>query len=257
MGIKYGSRDRTWNGSRTLKTGSGANARRLPLPEVRFLELMNQLDPTLREVVRRALFEDRDRFQKFASAPASTRGHHSGRSGNLLHTIDVAECALLLARHYEELVDKQVVLAAALLHDLGKCEEYQDSSGETTMSDAGEMVGHKVIGCAMVWAALEPLRTTNTERALAVMNAVASTLNRSYDLRGPATLEATIVSRADQLSAAADLYRESMRASGYSFVGVKHQHLPERPRHPYALATVVRAAEAVPWVSARAQRYGN
>lgn len=255
MGIKYGGRATRWGVSRPMNTSRSTQNRNLPLPELRFSNLMGELEPPLQDVVRRAFFDDPERFVKFASARASAHGHHSVRGGNLLHTIDVAECALLLAKHYEELVDKQVVLAAALLHDIGKSEEYEDTPRGAALSEAGEM-GHKLVGFGMAWAALEPLRKTNSGRAHAILNAIGCASRQSYDLRRPATLEAMIVSKADQLSAAADLFRESMRNAGNRFAGVKHPHLPERPRHPRALITDIAASSlAQATALTRVQRY--
>jgi putative nucleotidyltransferase with HDIG domain len=259
MGIKYSSRfgasASSSSGNATCRaTGSG-----LPLPAVRLLELIDQLEPDLNEVVRRALFEKPGTFEKFAAAPASVNGHHRTRGGNLVHTIEVAECALLLARYFQGVVDKQVVLASALLHDLGKCEEYELTPRGTFTSEAGKMVGHKAMGWAMAWAALEPMWKKRSKTALAVMNTLASTSGRSFDLRGPATLEAEIVSKADQLSAAADIYRESLRNSGNSYYGVKHPHMKEHPRHPVALLPEMRKVTPItqsPRLS-RSQRFGG
>jgi putative nucleotidyltransferase with HDIG domain len=244
MGLKYGSRSSNQRAAWQTTAVPPTTAGDLHLPEVRLLHLMDQLEPEFREVVRRALFDGPGRFEKFASAPASANGHHRARGGNILHTVEVAEMALMVASYYGSLVDKQIVLTSALLHDLGKCEEYDQTARGTFMSEAGQMVGHKTIGAAIVWAALEPLHKTSTKRALAVMNAVASSSGRSFDLRGPSTFEAAIVNKADQLSAEADLYRESLRNCGNNYIGIKHPHMQERPRHPVALRPVTKAASA-------------
>jgi 3'-5' exoribonuclease len=260
MGLKYGSRR---NGestfSQAMATAPATTTHPANLPELRLSHLMAQLEPAFREVVQRALFDEPGRFEKFASAPASANGHHRARGGNLLHTIDVAECALMLANRYESLVDKQIVLTSALLHDLGKCEEYDQTPRGTFMSEAGKMLGHKTIGIAMVWAALEPLRRTSARRAMAVMNVVAAASGRSFDLRGHSTLEAAIVNKADQLSATADLFRESLRNSGNNYFGVRHPHLQEHPRHPVALLPATKPATVAtrsPRLT-RSQRFGG
>jgi 3'-5' exoribonuclease len=260
MGLKYGGRRGGENTSRQSNTAAPASTTdALNMPELRLSHLMNQLEPDFREVVQRALFEEPGRFEKFASAPASANGHHRIRGGNLLHTVEVAEIALILAGYFGSLVDKQIVLTSALLHDLGKCEEYDQTASGTFMSEAGKMLGHKAAGIAMVWAALEPLRRTSARRALAVMNAVASASGRSYDLRGHSTLEAAMVNKADQLSATADLFRESLRKCGNNYFGVRHPHLQEHPRHPVALLTTTQPAPAATQSArlSRSQRYGG
>lgn len=219
------------------------------------MSLLQTLEPAFREVVRQALFDVNGRFTKFAMAPSSAAGHHSMPGGNLLHTLDVADCALQIAARYEGLVDNQVLLTAALLHDIGKAEEYQKLPHAVTLSEWGAMLGHKLLGCAMVWTALEPLRAQSEERALAVMNAIGSSAGRSFDMRGPATLEAIILSKADQISAAADLYRQSLQ-SCRAFQGLRHRHLAEAPRHPCALPRLPDASAPKPPIqSSRAKWY--
>ncbi len=60
--------------------------------------------------------------------PAAPRKHHAFRGGLALHTLSVAKLALALARILEEVygieVDKDLVLATAILHDLYKLYQY-------------------------------------------------------------------------------------------------------------------------------------
>lgn len=215
------------------KNKGGGTCRATSMAEVTFLKLMAELEPELREAVRCAFFEPPERFEAFAAAPASLNGHHNIPGGNLRHTVDVAQKALALAgdsRH----VDRHVLLAACLLHDIGKCEEYVETAGGTRMSESGSLLGHKVSGLLISAQALQPLMAKSKLRVLTVLNAIACT-SRSYDYRGPMTLEAHILSKADQLSATSDLFEQSWRASGNRFHGKRHPHLAEPPKHPCAL----------------------
>lgn len=237
----------------TNKGGGSATS----LAEATFLRLMGELEPELREAVRAAFFDVPGRFEAFISVPSSLSGHHNFPGGNLVHTVDVAEKALALAGQRRH-IDRHVLLASCLLHDIGKCEEYVQAAGRMRTSDTGRLLGHKLTGFLMSSRALQPLMATSQRRALAVLNAISCTASRSYDFRGPGTLEAFVLSRADQISATSDLFEQSWRASGGRFHGVAHPHLKEPPKHPCALASSVACPPAPPqtaWISARAKRY--
>lgn len=239
------------------KNKGGCASRPTSLAEGTFLKLMGELEPELREAVRRAFFEPPERFEAFATAPSSLNGHHNSPGGNLRHTVDVAQKALALASNCSH-VDRHVLLAACLLHDIGKCEEYVQTAGRMRMSDTGRLLGHKLTGFVISSQALQPLMAKSKLRALAVLNAIACTASKSFDLRGPGTQEAHILSKADQLSATSDLYEQSWRASGGRFHGVRHPHLAELPQHPCALGSSVSCPSAAPqtaWISARAKRW--
>lgn len=76
--------------------------------------------------------------------PAAKSMHHAYRGGLLEHVVSMGELALLLAGHYREL-DRDLMLAGVLFHDLGKLREL----GAMPANDytlEGRLVGHVVIG---------------------------------------------------------------------------------------------------------------
>jgi 3'-5' exoribonuclease len=79
--------------------------------------------------------------------PAAVTVHHAYRGGLLEHILKVAESGQALARAYG--VDADLLLAGAVLHDLGKLEELT-CDGATTYSRSGNLLGHITIGLAMV-----------------------------------------------------------------------------------------------------------
>ena len=58
-------------------------------------------------------------YVPFLTHPAATRNHHEYCSGLLYHSVTVAKLAALLADFYGN-VDRDILIAGALLHDLGK-----------------------------------------------------------------------------------------------------------------------------------------
>lgn len=79
-------------------------------------------------------------YQEFLTHPAATRNHHEYCSGLLHHSIGVAKLVCALADTYPTL-DKEILVAGALLHDIGKIEEL---SGPIipTYTIEGRLIGH-------------------------------------------------------------------------------------------------------------------
>ena len=87
-----------------------------------------------------SLLSDEDIASRLRLAPAAKAMHHAYAGGLLEHTLSVARLCLRLADHYPQL-DRQVLLAGAVCHDLGKIWEL--SSGLTVdYTQAGRLVGH-------------------------------------------------------------------------------------------------------------------
>lgn len=75
--------------------------------------------------------------------PASVVMHHNYRSGLLEHTLSMAQIGMDLANHYN--VDVDLLMTGIFLHDIGKVKEIT-SELEASYSDAGNLIGHIVLG---------------------------------------------------------------------------------------------------------------
>lgn len=96
-----------------------------------------------------AFFSDREFYQRFTTAPAAKSMHHAYLGGLLEHTVAVARLAEAVSRLYPGL-DADLLLAGALLHDLGKTEELTYREYPFGYSNRGRLVGHLVIGTEMI-----------------------------------------------------------------------------------------------------------
>ena len=65
--------------------------------------------------------------------------HHAFRSGLLEHTVSMTTVARILARNYR--LHEDIVVAGALLHDLGKIWELEIDSS-ISYTDDGRLIGH-------------------------------------------------------------------------------------------------------------------
>ena len=87
-----------------------------------------------------AVLKDQEIHELWLKAPAAKGVHHAYVGGLLEHSLSVAGVVLRLADHYPYL-DRQVLLAGALFHDLGKLWEF--SGGLVNdYTDEGRLLGH-------------------------------------------------------------------------------------------------------------------
>lgn len=97
-------------------------------------------DTWIRQLLSALFQEDGALRAAFAQAPAAKSMHHAYLGGLLEHTLSVAGLADRACAHYPDL-NRDLVLAGVLLHDVGKTAElaYERSFGYT---DAGNLLGH-------------------------------------------------------------------------------------------------------------------
>jgi 3'-5' exoribonuclease len=91
----------------------------------------------------------------YKRAPAAKVMHHAYLGGLLEHVVSLCGMARAVAAHYPEL-DVDLLLTAALLHDVGKLEElcYERAIGYTTQ---GQLLGHIVMELETVTRAIDKI----------------------------------------------------------------------------------------------------
>ena len=168
---------------------------------------------TLRRVLD-LFFGDAGFRERFEAAPGSTQGHHAKLGGLLQHTWEVTNIARQTARTMGRKINQDLVLVGALLHDVGKVEAYEVGPGGFTYTPCGLLVGHVVLGTLML------------ERRIAAVGADVCTPGQLLELQHmilshhgslefgspvvPMTAEAEIVHRADEASAKATDFLETL-----------------------------------------------
>jgi 3'-5' exoribonuclease len=104
-------------------------------------------DPDLRALVGAFLGDGAFRAQ-LRRAPCTRSGHHAYLGGLLEHTVAVATLALETCALHPRL-NSDVLITAALLHDIGKLREFE-LGAEIAFSEEGSLVGHVVLGQQMI-----------------------------------------------------------------------------------------------------------
>ncbi|WP_031407424.1 MULTISPECIES: HD domain-containing protein [Thiomonas] len=202
--------------------------------------LIAELPASYQRLFHAVLWEE-NRFWGFCTGPSSMHGHHNGTSGNLRHTVEVAEQvrALCAERLY---VHRDLAVLSALLHDCGKAVEYRlKPDGSWGLSDRGRLLGHRVTAIEWIAAAMARwairLPHGHAQVLLHNLSAVAHA-PRWMGLREPQTPEAEILSLADRLSGTDDLMQRCLPDAGGW--GHYHRHLG---RQPFRVAATQAAAE--------------
>jgi 3'-5' exoribonuclease len=91
-----------------------------------------------------AVFKDEEILRRFKTAIGAKNVHHAYAGGLLEHTLSVSELCMRLCDHYPEL-DRQVLLAGAIFHDIGKAWELSGGIAND-YTDEGRLIGHISIG---------------------------------------------------------------------------------------------------------------
>jgi 3'-5' exoribonuclease len=107
-------------------------------------------DPALRQVVERVLFTE-PVAADFRRAPCTRAGHHAYVGGLLEHTVAVGTLVLELCQLHARL-DSDLLMAAALLHDVGKAREFTYGA-EFGITEEGRLLGHLALGAEIVGTA--------------------------------------------------------------------------------------------------------
>lgn len=158
------------------------------------------------------LFDDATFRSRFERCPASIAGHHARLGGLLQHTCEVARLALAMAE-LTPAADRDLVLAGALLHDIGKVESYRYEGGFDSTS-AGRALGHVALGCLMVDRAVcGAPRLPCTAAELELLHHLILSHHGRLEFGSPVpplTLEAEILSHADMVSARTASFTEAL-----------------------------------------------
>jgi 3'-5' exoribonuclease len=166
-------------------------------------ELLDSIgDSALRSLAIALLGPDAHTGPGFRLAPAAKHNHHAYLGGLLEHTLSVTRLCQRLADHYGDALDRDLLVTAALLHDVGKVRELGARAG-FPYTDEGKLLGHILLGLQMVDEAAAGVPELAPTRLLLLRHVIAAHQGR-YEWqspREPATLEALVLHYADDLDA--------------------------------------------------------
>ena len=176
-----------------------------PIPFEQMCEDLAELigtvqQPHLRELLDRLLGEDTETGSRWRVAPAAKVYHQAYRHGLLEHSLSVAQGVSAMASTFPG-IDRDVAVAGALLHDVGKIEAYEQTGGAIDLSDAGKLQGEIPLGYYRVHREIDAIPGFPPDIAQAVLHIVLShhgKLEHGSPVT-PCTREATLVHMIDNL----------------------------------------------------------
>ena len=176
-----------------------------------FAELMNIVESRIANIPLRQLVADilEQNREQLLVLPAAKKNHHAYLSGYLEHVLNVTRTCCHLAEKYADLYDdldpplnKDVIVAGAVLHDIGKLRELSSGPAGADYTPAGCLIGHVLQGRDIVREAATG-RPIDPETLLRLEHVVIShqRLPEWGAPKPPMTPEALIVHYADDLDA--------------------------------------------------------
>lgn len=115
-------------------------------------ELLGLIDSVenayIKQLLRAFFVEDESFVKKFRRSSAAKTMHHGFVGGLLEHTLSVTKLCDYYCTCYP-LLKRDLLLAAAMFHDMGKTRELS-LFPENDYTDDGQLLGHIVIGCEML-----------------------------------------------------------------------------------------------------------
>jgi 3'-5' exoribonuclease len=163
-------------------------------------------EPALRGLVLHILQTNRE---SLLSLPAATRNHHAFVGGYLEHVLSVTRTCVYLADKYDDCypdlrprLDKGLVVAGGILHDIGKLREIRQEPQGAVYTAEGALIGHMLEGRDIVRETAQG-RGLSPETLLRLEHVVVShqRLPEWGSPKPPMTPEALIVHYADDLDA--------------------------------------------------------
>jgi len=174
-------------------------------------EIINSVsNPYLNKLIK--LILSTEKLEKYLKAPAGKGWHHAYLHGLLEHTLEIIKiCDLMYSFH--PVINRDLLICGALLHDFGKTEELTFES-VFDYSDKGKLIGHIMISAFEIEKAADLIPDFPVELKNQLIHIVLShqgKLEFASPIE-PKTIEAIVLYQADELSAKTNAYKYAIEA---------------------------------------------
>ena len=165
--------------------------------------------PYFKKLLENIYVDNKSLIQKFRAHSAAKSMHHSYMGGLVEHTLSVTKLCDFYAGNYKEYVNRDLLITAAMLHDL--CKIYEISPfPENDYTDYGQLLGHIVMGSELVSKECAKIKDFPKEAELLLKHCIVSH-HGEFDFGSPklpSTLEAFLLYCADNTDAKANMFIE-------------------------------------------------
>lgn len=185
-------------------------------------------NPTLSKLLNH-FFANTEFARTFSQAPAAKSVHHAYVGGLIEHTLNVTRTCMALAELYPN-VNRDLMVTGAILHDIGKVEEFV-WSGAITYSEAGHFIGHVVGGAMMVKQAANSIKGFDPVLSLTLQHIVISHHGTTEfgSPKPPQCIEAMLINHADDLDAKVAIFETAISESEENGYFTKNNYFLNRP----------------------------
>ncbi len=167
----------------------------------------------IKELLKMVFVEDKDFVEKFKKHSAAKSIHHGFIGGLLEHSLSVAKLCDYFAKQYP-ILKRDLLVAAALLHDIGKVDEISDFP-ENDYTDKGQLIGHIVMGAMLVNEKIKKIPGFPTSIADNLLHCILAHHGElEYGSpKKPAIIEALALAHADNIDAKIQTFTELLNAN--------------------------------------------
>lgn len=161
--------------------------------------LFSITNPHWNRIVRYLLQKNHEAFYNF---PAAKQNHHAFTGGLAYHTLSIVHLAQSVAKQYSQ-INEGLLLAGALLHDIGKTIELSGPIG-TTYTLPGNLLGHIAIADAEIVLAAKELNIDYMHEDIVLLRHVVLAHHGLLEYGSPVqpeVLEAEVLHHLDELDA--------------------------------------------------------
>lgn len=152
----------------------------------------------------RSVFGQPEFLERFLACPAAQSYHHAYIGGLAEHTLAVARLCRSVTVSYPE-VDADLLVTAALLHDIGKVDELSWSAS-IEYTDEGRLLGHVVLGVRRLQQVADRVKARVGQGRLTRLEHAILSHHGELEWgspKRPSTLEALLLHHVDNLDAKA------------------------------------------------------
>lgn len=137
-------------------------------------EAVNSVQTAALRSLLESIFSEDDLLTPFLEATAAAHVHHAYIGGLAEHSLEVLQLSMHMEELFNDTLNRDMLIAGALLHDIGKIETYQLEGMTFERTDQGKLFGHLFQGMRIVEDRISRLNDFPSNTAKELLHMIAS-----------------------------------------------------------------------------------